>query len=97
MQVIITERAGNDIKEIAQYIAIDNKTASASMAKQFEKAFIHLANMPNSGYKKPKWCKKSNIRFWSVKKYLVIYEINKDNITILRLLSSYRDITDLLE
>ena len=52
--------------------------------------------MPEIGYKKPEWTKK-DVRFLSIKKYLIVYQINDKNIIILRVLSNYRDITGLFD
>jgi plasmid stabilization system protein ParE len=56
-----------------------------------------LADMPKSGCKKVQWTENKNIRFWNIKKYMIVYEINKDSIIIVRVLSSFRDIASLLK
>ncbi len=94
---IVSKRADLDMMEIGDFIALDNKDASSKLIDEFTNSFRRLAQMPKSGYKKQEWTFDENIRFCSVKRYMIVYKIDKENITILRVLSSYRNIEDLLE
>ena len=93
---IISKDAENDLKEIGDFIALDNPTAALTLIDKFTEGFENMILMPEIGYKKPEWTKK-DVRFLSIKKYLIVYQINDKNIIILRVLSNYRDITGLFD
>ena len=93
---IISKDAENDLKEIGDFIALDNPTAALTLIDKFTEGFVNMILMPEIGYKKPEWTKK-DVRFLSIKKYLIVYQINDKNIIILRVLSNYRDITGLFD
>lgn len=97
MKYIVTEKANSDMLEIGEYIAIDNKKAAQNVLKKIKENFRRLSEMPEIGYNKPEWSGKK-YKYWTVGKYLIIYEIQeKQSITILRVLSSYRDIASILD
>lgn len=93
---IVTKDTENDMLEIGDFIAMDNPSASSKLMDKFEECFERIASMPEIGYKKPEWTTK-NIRFLTIKKYLIVYQINDENITILRVLNCFMDIANLLD
>lgn len=97
-EYIVTGSAQKDIKQIAEYIAIDNLTASIKLTKSFYETFERLSKMPESGYIRPEWSISEKTRFSNVKKYIIVYKINEDekSINILRVLSTYRNIRRLM-
>lgn len=85
-----------DMEKIADYIATDNKSASFKMFKSFYKSFDNLCNHPELGTIRKDFTYK-NVRFLKVHKhYLVVYNFDKENIYILRILSNYQNICNLL-
>lgn len=94
---IISERTDLDMLEIGDFIALNNKNASSKLMDDFTNTFRRPAQMSKSGSKRPEWTIDKDIRFCNVKKYMVVYKINNDNITILRVLSSFRDIAGILD
>jgi len=96
MNYLLTEEAKNDLTEIGDYISLDNSTAARNMMIKFKEIFEKLVLTPKLGHKRKDLTNK-NVRFWSLKNYLIIYQINEDTIIILRILSGYRDITTLLK
>ena len=85
-----------DMEKIADYIATDNKSASFKMLKSFYKSFDNLCNHPELGTIRKDFTYK-NVRFLKVHKhYLVVYNFDKENIYILRILSNYQNICNLL-
>jgi toxin ParE1/3/4 len=96
LNYIISDRAGKDLEEISEYIAVDNPKAAIKLLNTFYKTFRNLTEMPNVGHKNTDIIDK-DILFWNVKKYLIVYQINGLDINIVRVLSSYRDISGLLE
>lgn len=96
LKLIIENKAESDMELIADYIAKDNKKAASKMLKQFYKSFEKLSEYPNIGIKRLDFTYK-NVKFYVVKKhYLIIYTIIEDSIHILRVLTAYQDICDLL-
>lgn len=96
MNYLLTEEAKNDLIEIGDYISLDNPTAAINMMIKFKEIFENLVLTPKLGHKRKDLTNK-NVRFWSLKNYLIIYQINEDTIIILRILSGYRDIATLLK
>lgn len=92
----ITRNAELDLQDIANFIAADNKKAAFNMLKIFEESFLKLSQMPNMGFSKTEWTDK-DLKFWSIKKYLIVYKIESNHIVIVRVLSGYRDVVALLD
>lgn len=81
-----------DIETIADYIANDNKKIAQELIKTFEKTFEKLAKYPNLGVTRKDFTHK-DVKFFVVKKnYLIVYNIEKDTVCILRVLAAYQDI-----
>ena len=96
MAFIIIDRAEKDICEIRDYISANNPTAAKKLLDTFEKAFQNLSLMPNMGHINEGYTRK-DILLWNVKKYIIAYVIKDSDIYIIRVLSSYRDIAELLD
>ena len=85
-----------DMEKIADYIANDNKSASLKMLKLFYKSFNDLCIHPKLGTIRKDFTYK-DVRFLKVHKhYLIVYNFDKENIYILRVLSNYQNICELL-
>lgn len=97
LKLEITSKAYNDIENIADYIAQDNKAAAIKFVKLFNKTFETLCKHPHLG-KQRKDFTYLDVKFYVVKKnYLIIYRIiNGTNLRILRVLTTYQDICSLL-
>lgn len=94
---ILSEDAELDLVEIWDYIAEDNINAADNLVDKIFESFKKLSQMPNMGHRRPEWTKR-NLRFWNIKRYLVIYQINENKrITIIRVLNGFRDIAELLD
>ena len=50
MKIIVTPSAESDIKEIFDYIALDNIKKAFEMIEKFEEKFESIAIFPYSGY-----------------------------------------------
>jgi plasmid stabilization system protein ParE len=70
--------------------------AARELLEKFRETFNNLAAMPNMGHTDEKTTN-MNVLFWFVKKYLVVYEIVGSDINIVRVLSTYRDIAEILK
>lgn len=96
MKLEIKSKAVSDIEIIFDYIAKDNKKAARKIVALFDKTFKLICKHPELGRKRQDFADQ-NIRFYVFKKrYLIIYEITKDTIFILRVLTTYMDICSLL-
>lgn len=86
----------NDMEKIADYIANDNKSASLKMLNLFYKSFNDLCKYPEMGVSRKDFTYKE-VRFLKVyKHYLVVYNFDNENVYILRVLSNYQNICELL-
>lgn len=88
----ISPAAEQDMGDIVSYIVQDNPNAALKLLDSF---MDRLAVYPQFGYYRPDLTPQS-VRFWPVKnRYLIIYK-DSNPLEIVRLLSSYRDITQIL-
>lgn len=96
LNLIIENAAELDMVAIAEYIAKDKKSAAVKMLQLFYESFNKLSNYPELGFSRPDFTYK-DVKFFVIKKhYLVVYKTTKNEIHILRVLSSYQDICALL-
>lgn len=96
LKVFITEAAQNDIMQISDYIANDNKTAAINIIDTFYKSFELLSNYPETGFIKDDLTDKT-LRIYSVKKnFTIVYRIVEEKIEILRILTRYQNIFAIL-
>jgi plasmid stabilization system protein ParE len=87
--------AEKDIEVIVTYIAKDNPTAAMELLDKLYASMEMLAVNSSIGHKRPDLTDKA-VRFWTVKwHYLIVYK-DCSPIEIVRVLSGYRDIANLL-
>ena len=87
--------AEQDIDEIVTYIAQENTDAAITLLDAMYQAMGMLAENPELGYKR-EFVKHKSVRFWPFKwHYLIVYK-DCPPIEIIRVLSGYRDIPNLL-
>ncbi len=97
LTIKITEQAEQDIKEIKKYIEKDNQTAAKALFIKIKNAFITLSEYPNLGINRPELADDKNIFFYVVHcHYLIVYQIMDDTLNIVRILTSYQNICDIL-
>jgi toxin ParE1/3/4 len=70
--------AFDDLAEIFAYIAQDNREAAARLVGRIEQAAAWIAESPYIG----ETTSKSNFRRFPVGKYLIVYEVAKDEVVI---------------
>jgi len=96
LNIIFSEQAYQDIELICNYISKDNHIAAKKLTNILIKSCDILAAFPDLGVKRLDLSNK-NIMFFVVKRrYIIVYKIEKNNIYIIRILSSYQDIQALL-
>lgn len=92
---LIAPIAEQDLDEITFYIAQDNPSAAMKMLDSFFEAMDMLVDHPQIGHSRPDFTDRP-VRFWPVKShYLIVYK-DTNPIEIVRVLSGYRDIANLL-
>lgn len=94
-QYLLTALAKQDIEDITSYVADENKGAALKLLNNIYDAMGMLVDHPMIGHIREDLTDK-NVRFWTVKPhYLIVYEYIS-SVKIIRVLSGYRDITQLL-
>lgn len=88
--------ARSDLFEIWEYIARDNLDAADRVEQEIREAVLMLAKQPELGHWRPDLTSKP-VRFWRVYSYLVVYDPTSRPLEVVRILSGYRDITELLK
>jgi plasmid stabilization system protein ParE len=92
---ILSAEALADLDEIWLYIARDNLTAADRVIDEIYEAIYKLAEFPGAGHLREDLIDEP-LRFWSVHHYLIIYRAEAQPIEIVRVLSGYRDISQIL-
>src|SRR3989442_11250009 len=92
---ILSEEALSDLDEIWLYIASDSPTAADRVIDEIYEAIYRLAEFPGMGHLREDLIDEP-LRFWSVYQYLIIYPAEAQPIEIVRLISGYRDVPQLL-
>jgi toxin ParE1/3/4 len=100
-QVIIRDRATQDIRRQANYIlAKGNREAAERFLEFAEYAFAQLAITPNMGRILPLLLSNMGIiRQWRIKNfkdYLIFYQVQEERVEVLRVLHGARDLEELL-
>ena len=92
--LILAHQAKDDLIEIWLYIAADSPSTADLFIDYVYKQAGKLCSNPELGRKRDELL--TGIRCLPVKRYLIFYRINKNNIEIVRVLNGYRDIDTLL-
>ena len=92
---ILSEEALSDLDEIWLYIASDSPTAADLVIDEIYQAIYRLAEFPGMGHLREDLIDEP-LRFWSVYQYLIIYRADAQPIEIVRVVSGYRDVPQLL-
>lgn len=96
-RIIISEEAGKDISEIAEYIANDNISAAKDFVTKLKKSFINLSLYPRLGKNRPEFSGNNEILFLPVMtNYLIVYTIINNDLHIVRILTKYQNICAIL-
>ena len=92
----IKSKALEDMEKIADYIEKDNQKAALDLLKFFYTSFDNICSFPHIGCIRKDFTYK-NVRFLQVKQnYLIVYNVEKEAVCILRVLSNYQEICNLL-
>lgn len=93
---VILDKAKEDMFLISEHISRDNKKAASNLLKQFYSTFETLARYPELGCKRSDFTQR-DVKFYVVKKkFLILYNVQKQSIAIMRVFSTYEDICQIL-
>lgn len=92
---IISKAAVNDLNEIWSYIANNSYANANKVEDKIIEAFEILAKTPLIGHKRADLTDK-NVRFWPVYSYQIIYNPDSTPVEIVRILSFYRDVPNII-
>ena len=92
LEIIVTPSAESDIKEIFDYIALDNPQKAIEMIDKFEAKFESITIFPYSGVQKSNFIIRDVRACIVAKHYQIIYHISNSTIYILRVLTRYQDL-----
>ncbi|MCW6048816.1 type II toxin-antitoxin system RelE/ParE family toxin [Lyngbya sp. CCAP 1446/10] len=100
-QLIVKNRATQDIRQQANYILVNGNARTAERFLQLAEAtFAQLATIPGMGkIVRLVYSRMGEIRQWRIKDfqdYLIFYQIQDDRVEILRVLHGARDLEDIL-
>lgn len=91
----LTPQAEQELSEILAYIAVDRPKVAKSIKQEFLNAFSMLADYPMAGHKREDLTAK-NIRFWSLQRYAIVYEVVESAVHVSHIISNYRNFDELL-
>ncbi len=92
----LTPEARDDLVNIQDYIAQDNPQAAARVINEMFEHFGRLADHPEIGHVREDLTPR-RVRFWSIYSYLIVYDPITQPVSIVRVLSGYRNIAAILE
>ncbi|MBT6456286.1 MAG: type II toxin-antitoxin system RelE/ParE family toxin [Gammaproteobacteria bacterium] len=90
-KVLFTEQAKLDLKDIANYIAEDNKKAALAYIKLLRGKCKKLSDAPKIG------TQRGALRMFPVGSYLLFYREVKNGIEIIRILHASRNVEKIIE
>jgi toxin ParE1/3/4 len=89
-QLVISEKAREDLIDIWQYIALDSMENADSFVDLVYEKCAALAAFPEMGRRRDELI--PGIRSLAIRRYVVFYRIKEDYIEIARIISAYRDL-----
>jgi toxin ParE1/3/4 len=97
-ECFIAPAARLDVLEIWNYYAIElaNLEAADRLRDDLFDAIRHLAQQPHLGHLRRDLAKEP-LRFWRVRRYLIIYRSEKSPVEIVRVLHGARDVRAILD
>ena len=92
----LTPDAETQLAEILDYLAADNEGAARRVKDALYSAMNHLADMPEMGHRREDLTAQP-VKFWSVYRYLVVYDPATSPLTVIAVLHGARDVGQLLK
>jgi len=91
----LSPKALNHIQSIWDFIAADNQDAADRIVDELFAAFERLAEWPGIGYTRSD-LSQADVRFWTVRSYLVVYREKPLPLQIVAILHGARDIPSII-
>lgn len=88
--------ARQDLNDIWDYIAQDDLDAADRVINEIHEAILLISTMPGIGHSREDLTDKP-LRFWPVRRYLIVYRPETELLEIIRVLSAYRNIHEVLK
>lgn len=92
MKLIVAPTAQYEIVGVWEFIARDNIDAADNWTKKLKKEFERIARYPQIGH--VKWESLSTLRCWPFGTYLILYQVSGKTLTVMRVISGFRDISE---
>ena len=93
---VLTPQAELDLNEIWDYIARDSLEQANRVLAELEKTMQTLARQPGMGHVREDWADRRH-RFWPVYSCIIMYRPETKPLQILRVVSGYRNLAELLK
>jgi toxin ParE1/3/4 len=90
---LLSKAAENDLTELWEYIAVDNKPSAEQYLETVLSKIEELAERPTIGRQRPEIA--AGLRSYLVKKHVIFYRQTGNNIHIYRILHTARDLDDI--
>jgi toxin ParE1/3/4 len=90
MEYFIAKEASQDLDEILDYFLVRNANAGERFIREFNKKCQNIAQFPNIGRSYAKFTPR--LRGIPLDGYIIFYQVFKDSVVIVRVVSGYRDL-----
>ncbi|MCE5230444.1 type II toxin-antitoxin system RelE/ParE family toxin [bacterium] len=92
MRLVVAPTAREEVVEAWHFIARDNVDAADGWVNRLGKEYDKLRKYPHIG--RVRWESHPTLRCWPFGSYLIFYRVSGNTLTILRVVSDYRDISE---
>jgi len=93
---ILSPLARRDLNDIWDYIARDDLDAADRVVNEIYDAILLISSIPRIGHLREDLTDEP-LRFWPVRRYLIVYRSESEPLEIVRILSAYQDVHRLLQ
>jgi len=93
--LILSPEAAADLEEIAEYIASENVDAAIRVLAEIRQGMDRLKDAPEIGHSREDLTSEP-LRFWPVRRYLIIYRASPEAVEVSRVLHGARDVEAIL-
>lgn len=93
--LILSPEAAADLEEIVEFIASENVDAAIRVWAEVREALERLTDAPEIGHSREDLTTEP-LRFWPVRRYLIIYRASPEMIEVVRVLHGARDVEAIL-